>query len=62
MVVGERKLGDKMKEISADAKLCRIFTNHSIRAISITILDKAGFIARHIMTISVDRNESLIRS
>ena len=62
MVVGERKLGNKMKEISTDANLSEVYTNHSIRATSITILDKAGFEARHIMTVSGHRNESSIRS
>lgn len=62
MVVGERTLGNKMKEISTEAKLSRTYTNHSIRATSITLLDKAGFEARHIMTVSGHRNESSIRS
>ena len=52
MVVGERMLANKMKEISTEAKLSHIYTNHSIRATSITLLDKAGFEARHIMTVS----------
>ena len=62
MVVGERMLANKMKEISTEAKLSHIYTNHSIRATSITLLDKAGFEARHIMTVSGLRNESSIRS
>lgn len=62
MVVGERMLGNKMKEISTEAELSHIYTNHSIRATSITLLDKAGFEARHIMTVSGHRNESSIRS
>jgi len=32
MVVGERTLGDKMKNLSKEANLSRIYTNHSIRA------------------------------
>ena len=62
MVVGERILANKMKEISTEAKLSHIYTNHSIRGTSITLLDKAGFEARHIMTVSGHRNESSIRS
>ena len=62
MVVGERSLGDMMKRISKDANLSRIYTNHSIRATAVTILDKSGFEARHIMTVSGHRNESSIRA
>jgi len=62
MVVGERSLGDMMKRISKEANLSRIYTNHSIRATAVTILDKSGFEARHIMTVSGHRNESSIRA
>ena len=46
-VVGERTLGEKMKNISREAKLFKCYTNHSIRATDVTILDKSGFEARH---------------
>ena len=63
MVVGERSLGDMMKRISLkEANLSRIYTNHSIRATAVTILDKSGFEARHIMTVSGHRNESSTRA
>ena len=62
MVVGERSLGDMMKRISKEANLSRIYTNHSIRATAVTILDKSGFEARHIMTVSWHRNESSTRA
>ena len=52
MVVGERKLGEKMKDISTEAKLSQFYPNHSIRVTSITILDKAWFEARHIISVS----------
>ena len=58
MVDGERSLGDMMKRISKEGNLSRIYTNHSIRATAVTILDKSGFEARHIMTFSRHRNES----
>ena len=51
MVVGERLLGDMMKRISKDANLSRIYTNHSIQATAITVLDKSGFVARHMMAV-----------
>lgn len=62
MVVGERTLGEKMKNISKQANLSRLYTNHSIRATSVTILDKSGFEARHIMAVSGHKNEASIRS
>ena len=62
MVVGERSLGDKMKKISKDANLSKTYTNHSIRATAVTILDRSGFEARHIMVVSGHKNESSIRS
>ena len=62
MVVGECSLGDMMKRISKEANLSRIYTNHSIRATAVTILNKSGFEARYIMTVSGHRNESSIRA
>ena len=62
MVVGERYLGDMMKNISKQAGLSQQYTNHSIRATAVTILDKSGFEARHIMSVSGHRSESSIRS
>ena len=62
MVVGERYLADMMKNISKDAKLSQVYTNHCIRATTITILDKAGIEARHIMSVSGHRSETSIRS
>ena len=62
MVVGERTLGEKMKSILREAKLSKCYTNHSIRATAVTILDKSGFEARHIMAVSGHKNESSIRS
>lgn len=62
MVVGQRTLGDKMKTLSKAAKLSYSYTNHSIRATAITILDECGFEARHIMAVSGHRSENSIRS
>ena len=61
MVVGENTLGKKMKVIS-QAELSTTYTNHSMRATTITILDRSGFQARHIMSVSGHRNESRIKS
>ena len=51
-----------MKSISIDAELSLLYTNHCIRATSVTILDERGFEARHIMSLSGHRSESSIRS
>ena len=51
-----------MKNISTDAGLSQLYTNHSIRATCITVLDSAGNEARHIMSVSGHRSEASIRS
>ena len=50
-----------MKEISIDAGLSISYTNRSIRATCITLLDDAGNESRH-MSVSGHKNESSIRS
>ena len=60
--IGKNTLGNKMKAISKLANLSREYTNHSIRATSVTILDECGFEARHIMCVSGHRSEASIRS
>ena len=62
MIFGENTLGKKMKVISQQAELSTIYTNHSIRATTITILDRSGFEARHIMSVNGHRNESSIKT
>ena len=44
------------------AGLSRVYSNHSIRATSITLLDDSGIEARHIMRVSGHKNEASIRS
>ena len=51
-----------MKNISREANLSKEYTNHCIRATSVTVLDDSGFEARHIMSLSGHRSESSIRS
>ena len=60
--VGMNTLSKNKKNISKQASLSREYTNHSIRATSITLLDECGFEARHIMCVSGHRSESSIRS
>ncbi len=51
-----------MKVLSKEAKLSVEYTNHSIRATTITILDRNGYEARHIMSVSGHRSESSLKS
>ena len=62
VVVGQRSLADKIKNLSAAAELSYPYTNHSIRATAIIILHDCGFEAQHIMTLSGHKSESSIRS
>lgn len=62
MVVGEHLFEDMMHKMSKKVQLSLEYINHSIRATSVTILDKAGFEARHIMCGSAHRYESSVRS
>ena len=62
MVLSVNKLAGMMKNISETAKLSRCYTNHSIRATAITILDQNGVEARHIMSLSGHRNASSLQS
>ena len=57
MVVGENTLGKKMKVISHQEELSTI-----IKATTITILDRSGFEAQHIVSVSGHRNESSIKT
>ncbi|VDI16195.1 Hypothetical predicted protein [Mytilus galloprovincialis] len=60
--MGKNSLAVMMTEISEKAKLSRRYTNHSIRATSITAMDEAGIEARHIMRASGHRSEASICS
>ncbi|XP_062596175.1 uncharacterized protein LOC134257604 [Saccostrea cucullata] len=62
VAVGKNTLAEKMKNLSKNAGLSKIYTNHCLRATSITELDRSGFEARHITSISGHQSESSIRS
>ena len=51
-----------MPNLSHNASLQRCYTNHSISGTCITILDKKGFEARDIMTVSSHKCEETIKS
>jgi hypothetical protein len=60
--LGVNKLGDMMKDISAEAELSQKYTNHCIRVAAITLWFNVGLANRHIMAISGHRNEQSLRS
>ena len=60
--VGKNTLSNMMPEISRKGNLSKIYTNHCVRATSITSLDNAGVEARHIMRASGHKSEASIRS
>ena len=47
--IGANKLDGMMKNISEEAKLSKMYTNHSVRATAITLWSNAGVQNRHIM-------------
>ena len=50
--IGCNKLDGMMKSISEEAKLSKMYTNHSVSATAITLRSNAGVQNRHIMAIS----------
>jgi len=59
--LGVNIFGEMMSKISKAADLSKTYTNHSIRAICITVLNDSGFEGRHIVTISGHRSEESIK-
>ena len=60
--LGVNKLAVMMREISEEAQLSIVYTNHSVRATAITLWLDAGLENRHIMAISGHRNEQSLKS
>ncbi|MCP3929111.1 MAG: DUF3504 domain-containing protein, partial [Bacteroidetes bacterium] len=60
--IGKNTLGKFMHRISQRLQLSQMYTNHSIRATTITQLSNAGFEARSIMRVTGHRCESSLRS
>ena len=60
--VGKHTLSQTMASISKKSKLSKLYTNHSIRASTITSLDHEAFEARHIMRTSGYKSEASIRN
>ena len=59
--VGKNTLGKIMVNISTEANCSKQYTNHCLRATTITTLDAAGFEARHIMAVSGHKSESSLK-
>ena len=59
---GVSKLSTMMENISSEAGLSHIYTNHSFRATAINLWANSGLTNREIMAISGHRNESNVQS
>lgn len=60
--LGHNLLGSMMKKISINAKLSRQYTNHSLRATTVHLLDVAQFPSRHIMAITGHKSENSLKT
>ena len=58
----KNKIGALLSTLSTNAKLSKHYTNHCVRATCVTILDKIGYEARHIMTVSGHKKVESIQS
>nr|XP_054775587.1 uncharacterized protein LOC129284148 [Lytechinus pictus] len=58
--LGKNTIGDKMKTISSRAGT-KVYTNHCLRATSISTLQNAGFRDREIMSVSGHRSEGSLK-
>ena len=59
--LGVNTLGNKMKTISRQAGCSLMYTNHSLRATTVTVLDKAGIASRDIMAVTGHKSESSLK-
>ena len=60
--MGVNILGEMMSKISKAAYLSKTYTNHSIRATCITVLNDSSFEGRHIVIISGHLSEESIKN
>ncbi|XP_060580809.1 uncharacterized protein LOC132737528, partial [Ruditapes philippinarum] len=60
--LGHNKLGGMMAYLSKKAKLSHSYTNHSLRATAVHILDGAHIPTRHIMTVTGHKAESSLKT
>ena len=57
--LGTNTFGTLMKTISREVNLSQEYTNHSIRATAVNLLDHSNFEARHIMRVSGQSESSI---
>ena len=60
--MGHNKLGGMMSVLSEKAELSRKYTNHSLRATSVHVLDSAQVPSRHIMTVTGHKSETSLKT
>ena len=60
--IGHNRLGNMMSPLSEEAKLSKKYTNHSLRAISVHVLDSAQVPTRHIMSITGHKSENSFKT
>jgi hypothetical protein len=58
MPLGRNQLGIIMSEISQEFALSQVYTNHSLRATTVHVLDAANIAVRHIMSVTGHKSES----
>ena len=58
----KNKIGGLLTFLTKEAHLSKPYTNHCVRATCITLLDRQGFEARYIMTVSGHKNVESIQS
>jgi hypothetical protein len=61
-LLGHNTLNQMMKHISTDLSLSRKYTNHCVRATTVTVLSHAGVEAREIIKITGHRNTTSLTS
>jgi hypothetical protein len=55
MPLGRNQLGSIMSEISKEFALSQVYTNHSLRATTVHVLDAANIAGRHIMSVKANQ-------
>ena len=60
--IGHNRLGNMMTRMSEEAKLSEKYTNHSLRATSVHVLDSAQVPTRHIMSVTGHKSENSLKT
>jgi len=62
MPLGRNQLGSIMSEISKEFSFSQVYTNHSLRATTVHVLDPANIAGRHIMSVTGHKSESSLKT